>query len=307
MDDSPSADQVPASADRMGSRVVTEASEPRDAVQVEHGEIIVGAVRSPYCEAGPRAANRAAVFVHGNPGSSRDWADLVAGVGRFARAVAFDMPGFGRADKPADFPYTVEGYAAYLDGALNQLGVDEAHLVLHDFGGPWGLAWASGRPESLRSLVLVNTGVLAGYRWHYLARIWRTPLLGELVQAATTRRLFRLALRHGNLRPLPSSFVDEMYDNYDWGTRRAVLALYRATNPGNDLARRLDGLDVPVLVVWGARDPYIPLEQAHRQREVFPDAEVCVLPDSGHWPFQDAPDAVAGVVLPFLEANLGRS
>lgn len=271
-------------------------------------EIAVAGVRSPLLQAGPPEAREAVVFVHGNPGSSRDWADLLARVGEFARAVALDFPGFGRADKPAGFDYTVQGYARHLAGALAGLGIERAHLVLHDFGGPWGLAWAAGHPEAFASAVLVNTGVLPGYRWHYLARIWRTPLLGELFQATATRAAFGLLLRHGNPRGLPREFVDGMWSSFDAGTRRAVLRLYRATDPGagdaEGLAAALRELDRPALVVWGARDPYVGVEFAGRQREAFPSARIDVLPDSGHWPYADDPERVAGLVVPWLRQQL---
>lgn len=94
------------------------------------------------------------MFVHGNPGSSRDWEYLLARVGQFGRAVAQDVPGFGHA---------VEGYARYLGGVLEELGVRRAHLVLHDLGGPWGLAWAVENPGAFASVVLVNTGVMPGH------------------------------------------------------------------------------------------------------------------------------------------------
>jgi pimeloyl-ACP methyl ester carboxylesterase len=65
-------------------------------------------------ESGPVDADEAAVFIHGNPGSIRDWKSLVRDVGEFGRALAMDMPGFGDADKPADFDYSVRGYASFL-------------------------------------------------------------------------------------------------------------------------------------------------------------------------------------------------
>jgi pimeloyl-ACP methyl ester carboxylesterase len=257
--------------------------------------------------AGPGDATEAVVFVHGNPGSSRDWDDLVSRTGAFARAIALDLPGFGRADKPDDFDYTVSGYATYLGQALDLLGVERAHLVLHDFGGPWGLEWAARHPERLASATLINTGALLDYKWHYLARVWRTPILGELFQASATRDGLRLALRHGNPRGLPRAFVDRMYDDSDAGTNRAVRRLYRATDdPAGDGRRLADALrqvDSPALVVWGARDPYLPVALAERQREMFPRAEVAVLPDSGHWPFADDPLATARHVEPFLRSQ----
>lgn len=267
-------------------------------------EVAVAGVRSPMLEAGPPGAEEAVVFVHGNPGSSHDWASLAAAVGEFGRAVALDMPGFGRADKPSDFEYTVEGYVRHLASALDLLGVRRAHLVLHDFGGPWGLAWAIAHPEAFASATLINTGVLLDYRWHYLARIWRTPWLGELFMATASRTGFRLLLKHGNPTGLPRSFVDRMYEDFDAGTKRAVLRLYRATNDPAGAAQRmadaLRPLSRPVLVLWGRHDPYIPAAQAARQREVFPGSEVVVLEGSGHWPFADDPGGVARVVVPFV-------
>jgi pimeloyl-ACP methyl ester carboxylesterase len=78
------------------------------------------------------------------------------GVARFSRCVAPDMPGFGRSARPDDFDCTVAGYA-------NHLGVARAHRVLHDFDGPWGLAWALGNPTALASLTLIDAGVLPDF------------------------------------------------------------------------------------------------------------------------------------------------
>ncbi len=269
----------------------------------------VDGVTVPVSTSGPPESAEAVVLVHGNPGSRRDWDDMLSRIAPFVRAVALDMPGFGKADKPDDFSYTVEGYASFLQSALNELGVERAHLVLHDFGGPWGLEWGVRNPDRLASAVLINTGALVGYRWHYLARIWRTALAGEAFQGATTRSGLRTALRHGNPRGLPRAFVDRMYDDMDAETRRAILRLYRSTDDPDALGRRqADGLrplDRPALVVWGAHDPYIPVTMAARQREAFPNAEIAVLKDSGHWPFVDDPDAVGRLVEPFLRRAVG--
>lgn len=274
-------------------------------VDIRETEVVIDGVRAPVREAGPAGSEEAVVFVHGNPGSSRDWDDLLPRTGAFARAVAPDMPGFGRADKPDGFEYTIQGYARFLGGGLEALGVRRAHLVLHDFGGPWGLAWAAAHPDAVASVVLINIGVLIGYRWHYLARIWRTPVLGELFQATTTMPGFRLLLRHGNPRELPRGFVERMYRDYDRGTKRAVLRLYRATPPGvlEAALPTMRQLDPPALVVWGRHDPYLPVKHAERQRLAFPSAEVVVLDGSGHWPFADDPERVADLVVPFLRRH----
>jgi pimeloyl-ACP methyl ester carboxylesterase len=270
--------------------------------------VSIDGVRSPLMEMGPPDNGEAVVFVHGNPGSRRDWDNLAHRVSEFGRVLSMDLPGFGTADKPVNFDYSVVGYAHYLGRLLVERRVQRAHLVMHDFGGPWGLAWAAANPQAIASVICINTGVLLGYRWHYLARIWQTPVLGELFMAATTKMGMRALLRHGNPRGLPRGYLDHVFQTFDYGTRRAILRLYRNTRDTGtsmqQLANALRPLDLPALVLWGAHDPYIAVEFADRQREVFPRAEVKILSGSGHWPFADDPDAVAELVVPFLREHL---
>jgi pimeloyl-ACP methyl ester carboxylesterase len=268
----------------------------------------VAGTRSPMIEAGPSDAREAVVFVHGNPGSSSDWTALVDAVGAFGRAVAFDMPGFGKAHAPDAFAYDVPAYADFIEAARGELGIERVHLVLHDFGGPFGLLWGIQHPQSWASAVLLNVGVLPGYEWHSMAKRWRTPVLGELTQAWIPRGAWRRVMQRSNPKGLPPEFVDKMYDEYDRETRRTVLKLYRATpDPGetaSELGAAIAALHKPALVIWGAKDQYLGVEFAERQREFFDVEELAVLPDSGHWPFQDDPQAVRERVVPFLERRL---
>jgi pimeloyl-ACP methyl ester carboxylesterase len=276
----------------------------------EHAVTVAG-VRSPVLDGGPAQATEAVVFVHGNPGVAADWLAVLEPAAGFARAIAITMPGFGDADKPDALPYTVGGYAAHLAGALDQLGVRRAHLVLHDFGGPWGLQWAADHPDRHASTTLINTGVLLREGWHALARLWRTPVLGELFFATSTRRGMRQFMKRTNPASFPTAYGDHLFELYrDKGTRRAVLALYRNTPVAPHVAAVAPALREhprPTLVVWGAKDPYLKVRLAERQREVFRDARVTILPESGHWPLADDPAAVAAAVLPFLREQVGAA
>ena len=260
-------------------------------------------------ESGPPGATEAVVFVHGNPGSHEDFRELVLRCAGFTRAVAVTLPGFGQAEKPRDFDFSVDGYARHLEAQLDALGVERAHLVLHDLGGPWGLAWALRRPDALASALLIGTGVLLDYRWHVLARIWQTPVAGEAFMATSSRKAFRLLVRRGQERPLPRAFVDRMYDDFDRSTRKTVLRTYRAMRGvarwSAEAAPRLRALDRPALVVWGLHDPYLPADLADRQREAFPRARSVTLASSAHWPFADDPDGFTAEVMPWLEEQAG--
>jgi pimeloyl-ACP methyl ester carboxylesterase len=277
---------------------------------VRERPLSVDAIRSRVLETGPEGAGEAIVFVHGNPNSADEWRELMRRTGDLARSIAFDMPGFGHATRPGnEFKVPVEGPAGFVGGALDQLGVQRAHLVLHDFGGPWGLAWAAAHPDAFASVVLINTGVLIGFEMHRVGKLWARPVVGEVVMAVTSRRSFNKAMREANPK-LPQSEIDRMYDDYDRGTRKLVLRLYR--NRTNDelleaAAAHFATLDRPALVVWGAGDPFVPVHHAEQQRKAFPRAEVVVLEDSSHWPFLDDPEGVAAAVLPFLRAQVGAT
>jgi pimeloyl-ACP methyl ester carboxylesterase len=214
--------------------------------------------------------------------------------------LAPDLPGFGRSGKPSHFDYSIEGYASFVERFLDLLEVERVSLVVHDWGSV-GLAFAQRRPERVECLVVINAvPLLPGYRWHRTARLWRTPVLGELAMGATTRRTLRRASRESNATPgpMPEAWLDSVLDHFDHGTQRAILRLYRSA-PSDVLARAgadLAKLSMPALVVWGARDPYIPTRFAQEYARALPQAELLELPDAGHWPWLDEPRTIDRIV-----------
>lgn len=241
------------------------------------------------------------VYVHGVPTSSADWTAFLERTG----GLAPDLPGFGRSGKRADGDYTMEGYDRFLERFLDHVGVTRVRLVVHDWGGV-GLLWAQRFPERVERLVVIDAvPLLPGYRWHRIARIWRTRGLGELFMGATTRWTLKQISRESNATPgpLPDSFLDETIAHFDQGTQRAILRLYRSS-PEDRLAAaggRLGDVRCPALVVWGERDPYIPVGFADAYAAALGgEARVERLPDAGHWPWIDRPDLV-DTIAAFLD------
>jgi pimeloyl-ACP methyl ester carboxylesterase len=278
---------------------------------VTRTRIEVDGISTRLLQAGPADSSEAVVFIHGNPGSADDWEALICAAssaapedGQHRRAFAFDLPDFGDTIASDGFQHTVPAYAEFVEATLAALGVQRVNLVVHDFGGPIGLVWAAMHAERLASIALIDIGILPGYRWHRMARVWRTPVLGELAQAITFRSGFRRLISASEPRGLPREFLDRMYDQYDRRTRKAVLELYRATDePGaaaSELAAYMAPKDIPALVIWGEHDAYLPSSYAARQRDAFPSADVHVLPASGHWPFADSPEIVERLLVSFL-------
>ena len=236
------------------------------------------------------------LFVHGVPESSDQWLGFLARTG----GLAPDLPGFGRSAKRADWPYSIEGYRSFLTAFLDHLEVGRYRLVVHDWGGV-GLALAQAAPERVERLVVVNAvPLLPGYRWHRMARIWRTRGLGELFMGATNRWTLRQISRESNATPgpLPPEMLDSVWAHFDQGTQRATLRLYRSAPPTVLAAagERLGDIEAPSLVLWGAQDPYIPTRFAHDYAERLPNAELELVQDAGHWPWLDQPRVIDRVV-----------
>src|SRR5215210_4392072 len=138
----------------------------------------IGGVHVAWREQGPGP-----LYLHGVPNSSAMWAPFLDRTG----GTAVDLPGFGDSGKPADFPYSIPGYAGFLERFVAELGLERLTLVMHDWGSV-GLALAQRRPELIERIVLIaGVPFVPGYSWHRTARAWRLPLIGEMTMGFTFR------------------------------------------------------------------------------------------------------------------------
>jgi pimeloyl-ACP methyl ester carboxylesterase len=235
------------------------------------------------------------VYVHGNPTHSEDWLPFMR---RGGAAVAVDLPGWGRSDRPDPdrFDYTMHGLDAFHERCLEELGVGRRKLVVHDWGA-LALIGAQRRPELVERLVVSDAvPLLPGYRWHWVARLWRRRGIGELLMATNSRVGTALGLRdaRGDRAAMPREFVDMIWRHWDRGTSRAILRLYRDADPERlaEAGRDLGRLDCPALVVWGERDRYLPSRFGRIYAERLPGAEYLGLANAGHWPWLEDPSLI---------------
>lgn len=223
------------------------------------------------------------LFLHGNPDSSHLWESVASSLSASHRSIVPDLPGFGRSTSTLDFDYTLNGLTRFMEALYSGLGIREpVYLVGHDFGGTIGAAWMAAHPERVRSFTVSNSAFTTAYPWHFWARIWRMPLIGELSMLMTNRLFFGLELRRGSPK-LTRDHIDATYALYTPSVQRTVLKLYRAVRPESfngweqkylEAAKR-----IPVLVLWGEDDPYVPTSFA----ETFGAKRVVKFPSAGHW------------------------
>ena len=216
------------------------------------------------------------LYVHGVPDSAEIWTPFLARTG----GIAVDLPGFGQSGKPGDWPYSLAGYAAFLPAFLDRLGIDRVRLVAHDWG-----AVALTLGDRIERLVAIDVvPMLPGHRWHWVARMWRTPVVGELVMGATGRTLLR---RVGGLTP---DHADQVLRHFDHGTQRAILKLYRSARENSV---DLSAIHARALVVWGGADRYLDPAWAERVAGALGrPAALEIVAGAGHWPWQERTDIV---------------
>jgi pimeloyl-ACP methyl ester carboxylesterase len=267
-------------------------------------------------------AGEPVVFLHGITLCSAHWAPLVADLPGM-RCIALDMPGHGDSGQ-ADYSGVDlrRWHTRMLVSCLDRLGLDSAHVVGHSYGGMFGLWLALDAPQRVRSVVSIgvpSTGL--GGRPDALFRMLAVPALGRLVLGlpsppAVYRRLLAASLGRRAVDSTPPELLRATY----LGTRRrgfprTVSTYLREQFRGTRARpqryvftdRELERIGRPMLVVWGDRDRYQPVDEGRRRTSLMPNASFHVVP-GGHEPWLDDPGRCTRLISEwFAPARRGRS
>lgn len=269
---------------------------PAHSVQVGRGRSL------RVMDVGPHTAP-AVVLVHGSPVHSGSFRHAILTLSSTFRVIAPDLLGFGgssAADTGHDFIEQVQA----LSQLLHHLDLPRYVLVVHDWGGPAGVAAACEHLEGLLGLVLINTTLRRDFRppWY-----WRPSIasgLGELL--VVHANLAGLALRS----LMQSTRHPDVYRSYaeplaQRGTRKTILRLERQEGfdailrPVEQMRDQL--AERPTLILWGEPDPYFRARELSHLQALFPQAQTQVLRGAGHFPQEDAEDAVTGALYGFVK------
>jgi haloalkane dehalogenase len=261
-----------------------------------------GGVRSFVREEG---SGPTVVLLHGVPSSSflyRKVIPLLTAEG--LQGLSFDYPGLGLAQRPEDFDYSWSGLAGFTGEALDALGVERCHLVVHDIGGPIGCEWAVRNPDRVQSLTVLDSMLnLATFRRPWSMQPFAIRGVGELYLRSMTRIAFSELFYLQGVKDRSATPRHEVYAYYDLLKRedggRAFLRIMRGFELTEEKQRFLwDGLaerPYPAQVVWGAEDPA--LTEKHRLvvQEVLRVDDPILLP-AKHFLQEDQAPALAGAI-----------
>ncbi len=277
------------------------------------------ALRLHYLDEGPRDGEPV-VMVHGNPTWSFFYRDVVRALSSTHRCIVPDHIGCGLSDKPGDdrYDYTLRSRVEDLT-ALIEKTIDPAkkiHLVVHDWGGMIGFAWAAKHPERLASLTVMNTAAFP------LPESKRFPAPLALVRSG----LGALMVRGGNAFSRTASRVCTTKTKLSREVRRAYTAPYdswadriatlrfvediplspadRAWSIVAETESLLPGLlDVPMLIGWGLRDFVFDRHFLEVWERHFPNADVRRFPDAGHYVLEDERETLIPAIASFIRSH----
>ena len=243
------------------------------------------------------------VCIHGMLGSSFGYRKLLRELAaRGFRGIAWDLPGFGLADRPAAHDYSWTSLGHFCADAVDTLNLDRFHLVVHDIGGPVGFELAAARPGRIASLTILNTVVdVIGWTPPWTMRPFRWPLIGELWAAGMAPPAFRFLMRLQGIGDFSrvskaeiNAYLALMKGNDRGHAFLKVSRSAQATARKQELYRRVVGSrSYPVQVVWAAQDPAMPVgTYGEKARAAAGLSAIDRIPGK-HFPQEDQAPAIA--------------
>jgi pimeloyl-ACP methyl ester carboxylesterase len=244
------------------------------------------------------------LFLHGVPDSADMWLPIIERMQGQYHCYASDLPGLGRSTAPDDFALTLDHMASYIAALVEDAGIaTPLNLVVTNFGAPYGLSWAVTHPDQVRRIALVGgVNYFSDYQWHRNAQLLRRPVLGDLLMSLSGN--YPIFAR--SLKPAAPSLSDEHWratyalSFAEPSVRKMTLRLYRSLDPEDfhGWEEKLVALtkQVPTLVLWGDRDPFIAPSFADR----YGAAQVEHFAEYDHWLAVEAPEIVADRLTTFF-------
>lgn len=250
------------------------------------------------------------VLLHGFPETGKCWDKVAAALSTEHRVLVPDLPGYGRSARPTSYDSATlaNTIAAFMDAA----DAPKATVVGHDWGGGVAFRLALDHPDKVERLVVINSpfrklDLRRG--WHML--FFNLPGVPEVVLTASGDRWVDFVLRAASVNkdvfdPDALAEYHEAYHSLE--RKRSAFAYYR-TVTRRIIASKLPGrarpsgprgsIDMPTLIIWGEKDPALPLWLAEAILKDIPQAKLVTIPDAGHFVPEERPDRVAELLKEF--------
>ncbi len=253
-----------------------------------------------------KGRGRPVVFVHGFASSSHTWLDLIPLLPAARKYIALDLKGFGRSAKPEDKNYSAYDQAKLLTGFLNQLDLKAPVLVGHSWGGIVTLLalLENNLKNPVSGMVLINSVAYFKHVPDFIKTL-RPPLGTLLALLPTPQVLVRQVLQEVfyDRKKITEELISAYAENLSSPEAKKSLVATAAQFVSDDLKevhKKFKKIHIPTLVINGADDRVIPVEESYALKRDLPQVELKTIPMCGHSPQEECPQETAALLAKFL-------
>ena len=245
------------------------------------------------------------VLIHANFGNLLSWDSWAEALKARHRVLRFDMTGHGLTGPDPSGDYTLERTLQLTERFVDALGLKQFTIAGTSLGGTVAMHYAAAHPDRVSHLILLSPGALEG---RAMQRSGRTeiPRVANILEYITPRSLaaYMLKSRFGDPSKVTDQLIDRWYDLWlREGQRPAMLARLRSYS-STDLEQVTTAIRAPTLILWGARNPQAPVEQAGQLRRMLVNAssvKVVTYPGVGHMALDEAGSTMVPDVIAWLD------
>lgn len=246
------------------------------------------------------------VLIHGTASSLHTWDAWTKELKKTNTIIRMDLPAFGLTGPNKTADYSIKSYTTFLDQFLNEIAIDSFHLAGNSLGGNIAWNYAAENPNKVDKLILVDaSGLPTNKPQPAVFKMAKTPVVSNLFLYVTPKffinknmqevyaddtkitddlvsRYHKMALREGNRQ----AFIDRARMDFKLGSKANI--------------DKLKSIQNSTLLIWGAQDNWIPLDNGIRMDSVMQNSKLVVLESSGHVPMEENPEESLAILKSFL-------
>ncbi|MEL7222065.1 MAG: alpha/beta hydrolase [Bacteroidota bacterium] len=243
------------------------------------------------------------LLLHGTAASLHTWSGWVAELQENYQLITLDLPAFGLTGPHPEADYSIASYVAFVESFRKEIGLDSFVLGGNSLGGLIAWNYAAQYPQQVNDLILIDpSGFPTGKEPPLGFRLAQSDLWSKVIRYLTPKSLVKKSLLevYGQDELVSDALVDRYFDMLlREGNRQAFIDRARTSMTAD--TSLLTQIDIPTLLIWGAKDEWIPVELAYRFSDLLPQDTLVVFDELGHVPMEENPKKTLEAVKLFLD------
>ncbi len=246
------------------------------------------------------------LLVHGTGSSLHTWDDWTLKLKENYQVIRMDLPAFGLTGPNKSGDYSIKQYTHFLEEFVVKMKLDSMFLAGNSLGGNIAWNYASKNPEKVQKLILVDaSGLPTNKPQPWIFKMAKTPVLSNLFLYITPKSIIEDNLKqvYEDDTKISDALITRFHDMaLREGNRKAFVDRAKIDFTTSEASKKeqLQNIQTPTLLIWGAKDTWIPLDNGKRMDALLPNSKLVVLQNSGHVPMEENPKESFKVLNDFL-------